>query len=260
MNVRSKRSESNARSKVDFYFSRVPHRTKDGQVNNDDHDSDSEYQTSYEDYDEFESTQTRHTPAVTHQTAHKSERTQNGRTSAKLHNYSDDIEHLDHKFGQLQDMFSSLLRRTENGNDKGTKPRSVTLDTTDGNPHINTTDFDECQLSNDYSSSTDYNTVAVEAQVHKPISTGSADATSNNSRRLKSIVVVPRHSTFAYTPEKENLKPHRELSTQTTRLGVKPDSMTITSQGLQRVISMETSHQTTTRVLLRQQMMNKSTR
>ena len=211
VNVRSKKSEcdarSKSRSKVDFYFSRVLHCTKDGQVttdvytevNNDDHDSDSEYQTSYEgDSDEFESTQTRHTPAVTvtQHTAHKSETTQNERTSAKLHNYSDDVEHLAHKFGQLQDMFSSILRRTGNGNDKGTKPRSVTLDTTDGNPHINTTDFDERQLSNDYSSSTDYNnTVTVEAQVHKPISTGSADATSNNSRRLKSIVVVPRHST-----------------------------------------------------------------
>ena len=183
------------------------------------------YQTSLEDSDESEDTHTRHKQTVTQTTTTKSdnETLERGQKPvshvttkiARPYSRSDDMEHLAHKVGQLQDMFSLMLRQTENGADNGTKPRSVTVNTTDGNPRINTTDFHERQLSNDYSSSTDYNTVAVEAQVHQP-STSTSSSTSKRSRCLKSSVVVPCHSTL-YNPEKEKLTSHREPAMENAR-------------------------------------------
>ena len=195
-----------------------------------DENSDTDYQTSLEDQDDFRSIQTRHEQLPTQTTTSRSdfdivEREQTPPShvttevsqAVKQHSANGDTEYLARQFGELQQAFSSMLHRSEKDADKGIRnlSRKVTVDTSGKNSHVITSSRNERHLQINYNRNEDCNTVTTYAQVHQP-STSTSSSTSKRSRRLKSSVVVPCHSTL-YDPEKEKLTSHREPAMESTR-------------------------------------------
>ena len=208
---------------MDFYISVPTRKKQDGkdtgkihrEVINDDENSDTDYQTSLEDQDDFRSTHTRHEQLPTQTATSRSDFdimewgqiptshvTIEVPQTVKQHSVNGDTEYLARQFGELQQAFSSMLHRSEKDADKGIRnlSRRVTVDTSGENPHVITSSRNERHLQNNYSRNADCNTVTTYTQVHQP-STSTSSSSSKRSRRLKSSVVVPCHSTL-YNPEK----------------------------------------------------------
>ena len=211
-------------------------------TNNDSQDSDSNYQTSIDDSD-VENTRTRDKRTATYHATSQSDfellETGNNLPTrdipeptqlARPTNRNGDKNYIAHKFGQLQETFSSILHQPERSADMGIKsgPRSVMVNSTRENSR---------NITASRGRSTDVNTSTIQADVHQS-DVCTADTTLK-SRRLKSVITVPQNNATACTPGKEQRKPRNEHASENSSHNIEktrkePNSSVPSSQHTRR--------------------------